>query len=216
MSLLYILNLLGVGVFAVSGVLAAGRKRLDLLGVVVLATVTAIGGGTVRDLLLDMHPIFWIREPENLFVILVAALLTIIYLRFRRPPEGSLLLADAIGLALFTIGGTQVAVSVGLSGAIAVLMGVITGVVGGMIRDILTAEIPLILQRGHLYATAAFTGATLYLLLAGVGLPRPLPGLTGMAVVVTLRLMSIRWGLHLPVFALSDSNDEESNATDRG
>ncbi len=214
MSLLYILNLLGVAVFAVSGVLAAGRKRRDLLGVVVLATVTAIGGGTVRDLLLDLHPIFWIREPENLLVIVVGALLTIVYLRFRRPPEGSLLVADAIGLALFTIGGTQVAVSVGLSGAIAVLMGVITGVVGGMIRDILTAEIPLILQRGHLYATAAFTGATLYLLLAAVGLSRPLPSLIGMAAVVMLRLMSIRWGLHLPVFALGDSSDKPTDDGD--
>ncbi|HET7274453.1 MAG TPA: trimeric intracellular cation channel family protein [Longimicrobiaceae bacterium] len=207
MTLLYVLNLLGVGVFAISGVLAAGRKRLDLLGVVVLAMVTAIGGGTLRDLLLDRHPIFWIREPENLLVIILAAVATLIYLRFRHPPEGALLVADALGLAVFAISGTQVALDVGLPGAIAVIMGVITGVAGGVVRDVLSAEIPLILRRGHLYATAAVTGATLYLLMHGAGIPQPLPSLVGVISTVVLRLGSIRWGLHLPVFALGDLDE---------
>jgi uncharacterized membrane protein YeiH len=207
MSLLYVLNMLGVAVFAVSGVLAAGRKSLDLLGVVVVAVVTAIGGGTLRDLLLDRHPIFWIRETAYLWVILAAALLTLVYLRFRRPPGGSLLIADALGLALFTIGGTQVAVVARVPGIIAVVMGVITGVAGGVVRDVLTAEIPLILRRGHLYATAAITGATLYLVLDATGVPRPLPSLAGMAAVVLLRFASILWGVELPVFALSDRPD---------
>jgi len=101
---LYVLDLLGVAVFAVSGVLAAGRKSLDLLGVLVIATLTAIGGGTIRDLLLDRHPIFWISQPTYLVVISVAAALTIIYVRVRRPPGDALLYADALGLALFTIG----------------------------------------------------------------------------------------------------------------
>jgi uncharacterized membrane protein YeiH len=208
MSLLYVLNMLGVAVFAVSGVLAAGRKSLDLLGVVVIAIVTAIGGGTLRDLLLDRHPIFWIRETEYLWVILAASLLTLIYLRFRRPPSGSLLIADALGLALFTIGGTQVAVAAGVPGIIAVVMGVITGVAGGVVRDVLTAEIPLILRRGHLYASAAITGATLYLVLDAVGVPRPVPSLVGMTSVALLRFASILWGLELPVFTLSDRTDE--------
>jgi uncharacterized membrane protein YeiH len=169
MSLLFVLNLLGAAVFAVSGVLAAGRKSLDLLGVMVVAIVTAIGGGTLRDLLLDRHPIFWFHETEHLLVIVAASLLTLVYLRFRRPPDRSLLIADALGLALFTIGGTQVAVAAELPGVIAIIMGVITGVAGGVVRDILTAEIPLILRRGHLYATASITGATLYLLLASAG-----------------------------------------------
>lgn len=210
MSLLFVLNLLGAAVFAISGVLAAGRKSLDLLGVLVVATVTAIGGGTIRDVLLDRHPIFWFNETEHLLVIAAASLLTLVYLRFRRPPDRSLLIADALGLALFTIGGTQVAVAAGLPGVIAVLMGVITGVAGGVMRDILTAEIPLILRRGHLYATASITGATLYLLLVSAGVPRPLPTLIGMVSVVVLRFASMLWGLRLPVFALADSRGERT------
>ena len=208
MSLLYILNLLGVAVFAVSGALAAGRKRLDLLGVVVIAVVTAIGGGTLRDLLLDRHPIFWIRETENLLVIVLATLLTLIYVRFSRPPERSLLIADGLGLAVFTISGTQLAVGAGLSGPTAAIMGVITGVAGGVMRDVLTAEIPLVLRRGHLYATAAIVGATLFLLLEFLGLPRPLPTLVGIAAVAAVRFASILWGLHLPVFSLPDQTED--------
>ena len=208
MSLLFVLTLLGEAVFAVSGVLAAGRKNLDLLGVVVVAIVTGIGGGTLRDLLLDRHPIFWFHETEHLLVIVAAALLTLVYLRFRRPPDRSLLIADALGLALFTISGTQVAVAAQLPGVIAIIMGVITGVAGGVVRDVLTAEIPLILRRGHLYATASITGATLYLLLISAGVPRPLPALLGMVSVVLLRFASILWGLQLPVFALTDRRDE--------
>lgn len=206
MALLYVLNLLGVAVFAVSGALAAGRKRLDLLGVVVIAVVTAVGGGTLRDLLLDRHPIFWIDESENLLVIGVATLSTLIYVRYQRPPERSLLIADALGLAVFTISGTQLAVAAGLGGPTAVIMGVITGVAGGMMRDVLLAEIPLILRRGHLYATAAIVGATLYLLLNGAGVSRPLPTLAGIAAVALVRLASILWGLHLPVFILPDES----------
>ena len=202
MSLLYTLNLVGVAVFAVSGVLAAGRKKLDLLGVLVVATVTAIGGGTLRDLLLDRHPIFWFEELEHLAAILGASLLTLVYLRFRRPPDRSLRIADALGLAVFTISGTQLAAAADLPGVIAIIMGVMTGVAGGVIRDTLLAEIPLIMRRGELYATAAITGAALYLLLVAAGLPRPLPTVLGMTSVVLLRFASILWGLRLPVLTL--------------
>jgi uncharacterized membrane protein YeiH len=207
MTTLSILNLLGVAVFAASGVLAAGRKRLDLLGVLVIALVTAIGGGTLRDLLLDRHPIFWIEETENLLVIGVAAAFTLAYLRSRRPPERSLLIADALGLAVFTISGTQLAVATGLSGPTAVIMGVITGVAGGMMRDILTGEIPIVLRQGQLYATAGIVGATLYLLMEAAGISRPLPTIAGIVSVALIRFASMAWRLHLPVFRLPD--DEE-------
>jgi len=206
-TVLQVLNLLGVGVFAISGALAAGRKKLDLLGVIVIAIVTAIGGGTLRDLLLDRHPIFWFREQENLLVIVVAALLTLLYLRFRRPPERSLVIADALGLAVFPISGTQIAARAEHSAVIAVIMGVITGVAGGVIRDILTAEIPMILRRGDLYATAATAGAALYLLLVGLGLPRPVPTIVGVLSIVAVRFGSIFWGLRLPAFTFPDHPD---------
>lgn len=198
MSLLYLLNLLGAAVFAISGVLAAARKNLDLLGVLVIAIVTAIGGGTLRDVLLDRHPIFWFHEKGHLLVIVSAALLTLVYLRFRRLPERSLIIADALGLALFSISGTQIALAADNSAVVAVIMGVMTGVAGGVVRDVLTAEIPLIFRGGELYASAATTGAALYVLLLWAGVPRPLPTIIAMTSVVLLRFASIFWGLRLP------------------
>jgi len=200
---LYVLDLLGVAVFAVSGVLAAGRKSLDLLGVLVIATLTAIGGGTIRDLLLDRHPIFWISQPTYLVVISVAAALTIIYVRVRRPPGDALLYADALGLALFTIAGAQIAEAAGLSPIIVVLMATITGVAGGVLRDVLCAEIPLILRR-DIYATAAIVGASAYLLAEKLGAPRPWASGLGMAAVAILRVVAIARGLALPTFRLPE------------
>lgn len=205
--LIHVLNLVGVAVYGISGALAAGRKNLDLLGVVVIAIVTAVGGGTVRDLLLNRYPNFWIREPTYLVVIIASALLTLVYVRFRRPPNQSLQVADALGLALFTISGAQIAENAHLGGLIVVLMGVITGVVGGVVRDVLTAEVPMILRPGRLYATAAIAGATTYLLLEWAGLRRPPAALIGMTVVAALRLAAIFWGLQLPVFALPDEDE---------
>src|SRR5688572_32483762 len=120
--ILYLLDLLGVAVFAVSGALAAGRKRFDLFGVAVIATVTAIGGGTTRDVLLNRHPVFWIQDPTYLVVIFAAAALTLLYVRLRGAPRTSLLIADALGLALFTISGAQLAEERNLPAVIIVIM----------------------------------------------------------------------------------------------
>lgn len=204
----YLLELLGVAVFAVSGALAAGRKSLDLLGVVVIAVVTAIGGGTLRDVLLDRHPIFWIENPLYLIVILIATALTLVYTQFRQPPKKALLIADAFGLALFAISGAQLAEQATLPNIIVVLMGTITGVAGGVIRDVLLVEIPLILRRGNIYATAAIAGIILYLVLQQLGVDRSLASLMGMATIATLRLIAIAWGLTLPVYTLPNHNEE--------
>lgn len=200
--LLYVIDLLGATVFAVSGALAAGRKSLDLLGVVVIALVTAIGGGTIRDVLLDRHPVFWVEDPLYVPVIVAAALGTVAWTRWRSPPADTLLVADALGLGFFVIGGARIAESVGTAPVGVVVMGVITGVAGGMVRDVLTAEVPLILRRGELYATAAIAGAVAYLVLAGAGLPPPWPSLVGMGLIVCLRLAAVWLDLRLPVFSL--------------
>jgi uncharacterized membrane protein YeiH len=204
LTLLYVLGLVGASVFAVSGALAAGRKKFDLLGVVVIALVTAIGGGTIRDLLLDRHPIFWIADPAYLVVILASASLTLIYVRFRKPPRMSLQIADALGLALFTISGTQIAEQSGLPGIAAVVMGAVTGSFGGLLRDILSAEVPLLLRQSDLYATAAIAGSSVYLILQGIGVAPTPASLAGMATVFALRLAAILWRLRLPVFDLPD------------
>ena len=197
--ILYVLDLVGVAVFAVSGALAAGRKELDLLGVVVLAALTAIGGGTLRDLLLNRHPVFWVADTRYLIVIIAAALLTVAYVRVLPVPGEALLVADALGLALFAISGAQIAEAAEYPAIVVVLMGTMTGVAGGVLRDVLTAQIPLILRR-DLYATAAIAGIALYLVLQAVGVRRSGAAATGMLVVAVLRLLAIWRGLQLPVF----------------
>lgn len=196
-----VLDFAGVAVYAVSGALAAGRKNLDLIGVVVVASVTAIGGGTVRDLLLDRHPVFWIARPAYLYVIIAAALATVAWSRRFRPPELSLAIADALGLAFFTVSGAQIAESRGLSGVVVVLMGALTGVAGGVLRDILTAQIPMILRKGQLYATASIVGAATYLLLQSF-LDRTTAALVAMLFTAALRIVAIVWDLTLPVFRI--------------
>jgi uncharacterized membrane protein YeiH len=210
--ILYLLDLLGVAVFAVSGAIAAGRKRFDLLGVAVIATVTAIGGGTTRDVLLNRHPVFWINDSTYLLVILAAAALTLFYVQFREPPRTSLLIADAIGLALFTISGAQVAEERNLSGVIVVIMGTITGSAGGLLRDVLSAEVPLLLRQTDLYATAAIAGAAAYLLLQAIGMDHTPAALVGMALVAGLRLAAIWWRLRLPVFPVQDEQEKTRSA----
>jgi uncharacterized membrane protein YeiH len=202
-TLFYVLDLVGVAVFAASGALSAGRKGLDLLGVLVIAVVTAIGGGTLRDILLDRHPIFWIADPSYIVVTAAAALLTLLYVRHRQPPGQALAIADALGLALFTITGTRIAEAAPVAPLIAVIMGTMTGVAGGVLRDVLSAEIPLILRR-DIYATAAIAGSAAYLLLQAAGLGRGPAALAGLAVVVLLRLLAIVWGLRLPVFRIRE------------
>ncbi len=197
------IELAGVAVFAVSGALAAGRKSLDLLGVVVIAWVTATGGGTLRDLLLD-RPVFWIEKPQFLVVVLAAALLTVPYVRFARPPEKLLLLADALGLALFSILGAQISIALGKPGLISVVMGTITGTFGGLLRDVLCNEIPMILQKGSIYATAAISGCALMVLLLHFDIQESIAAAAGMTLIALMRIAAIVFGLTLPVFTLPE------------
>jgi uncharacterized membrane protein YeiH len=197
----YLLDLLGVAVFAVSGALAAGRMGLDLFGVIVIATVTAIGGGTLRDVLLNRHPTFWIAKPAYLYVIVMAALFTMGYVRIFPPPGNALLIADALGLALFALSGAQLAEAAKLPAIIIVVMGMMTGVAGGVVRDVLTNTVPLILRR-DIYATAAIAGIVVYLLLQKCGVKRPPAFGIGIFIVAALRLGAIQWNWQLPVFKL--------------
>lgn len=203
-SMQYLIELLGVGVFAVSGVLAAGRKRLDMFGAVVIGVVTAIGGGTLRDLLLNRHPIFWIADPTYLLVMLGATAVSLSYVRIWVASRQALLVVDALGLAFFTIGGVKIAHSTGHSAPIAVLMGTITGTFGGVLRDVLTAEIPLVLRPGRLYATAAIAGGSLYVFLEWCGVQRPMSALVGMIAIAALRFAAIIWKLELPMVKLPE------------
>lgn len=198
--MIYWLDLFGIAVFAITGALAAGRKNMDLFGVVVLGLATAMGGGTLRDSILGATPVFWITDSAYVLVATLAALGTVAAARFVRLPAAVLPVADAIGLATFTVIGTQKALSLGVSAEIAVIMGVMTGVAGGMIRDVLCGEVPLVLRR-EIYATACLFGAIVFAALNSLFPSEALNTWLGIAAVLSLRLAAIRWNLSLPVFA---------------
>jgi uncharacterized membrane protein YeiH len=196
--LLYILDLFGVAVFAASGALAALAARFDLLGVLVLASITAVGGGTLRDVLLNRHPIFWMKDSGPLLTIIGATIFTVVWVRFLPVPTNALLVADAVGLALFAISGAQVAEKAGCQPLVVILMGTLTGAGGGVIRDILSAKVPLIFRQ-DIYASAAILGIAVYLGLRALKVPTAGAFVTGIVVVAGTRLTAIALGLHLPV-----------------
>jgi uncharacterized membrane protein YeiH len=198
MSLVQIFTLVGVAVFAASGALAGARKSLDPIGVLVLAIVTATGGGTLRDVLMDRHPIFWMSSPWFIGVSALAALVTWFWVGKLPPPDKALQYADALGLAFFSIAGAQIAQNGGLSPFTATVMGAITGCAGGLIRDVLVAEVPLIFRRSELYVTACVFGLVLYFCLAGIGVPVQFASIAGMAAIAGMRAASIQLGHHAP------------------
>ena len=201
------LDFIGVGANAVAGALVAGRRQFDWLGVAVIAGVTAIGGGTLRDLLLD-RTVFWIANPAYLHATLVATVFTLLYARHRAIPERVLEITDALGLALFGIAGARIAQNVGYDGVIAVVMGVITGSFGGLLRDVLCNDIPMILRQGQFYATAIIAGCSLYIVLTAWNVSRDLAAALGMLAILALRVAAIVWNLRLPVFRLPPDVDE--------
>ncbi|GAA5138131.1 trimeric intracellular cation channel family protein [Thalassotalea piscium] len=204
-ELLYWLDIFGVIVFAFSGALMAGRYQLDPFGVVVLSAVTAIGGGTIRDVILGTK-VFWVKDPLYLYVILATAALTILLVRCpKRIPKRFLLIADAFGLALFAVLGTQKAMYLGAPIPVAIVMGMITGVAGGMIRDVLCNVIPMILQQ-EIYATAAILGGSMYVLFNYLGWSENVATVCAILGALKLRLAAIYWQVSLPAFEIVDKD----------
>lgn len=196
---LHWIDLLGVAVFAVSGTLMAYQQRMDGFGVVILASVTAIGGGTLRDIILNL-PVFWTQDPSFLYAILIAAVCTIIWLRFRQTvPMQFLLIADAIGLAFFNVLGLQKAVAFGASPFIAVVMGTMSGVFGGLIRDVICREVPLVLK-GELYAVTCIAGGIIYFLSLEAFGNTKIALAAAVVTTLSLRLFAMKHHWHLTVF----------------
>ncbi|MFV8783674.1 trimeric intracellular cation channel family protein [Microbulbifer sp. SA54] len=197
-QLLYWCDLIGIVVFAFTGVLAAGHKQMDLFGAVVLACVTATGGGTTRDMILNI-PVFWLAESHYLWIAAATGVISFYLIRYLQVPMRLLMIADAAGLAVFVVIGTQKVLDLGHSPAIAIVMGVMTGTFGGLIRDILCGDIPLLLRR-EIYATAALSGAAALVILDDI---EALPGeaVVAIAVLITLgiRLAALRWNLSAPI-----------------
>ncbi len=195
---LFVLGLAGVAVFSASGVLAIGHKQLDLFGALVLGVVTAVGGGTMRDVVLGL-PVFWVVQPVFIVAAAVAAVLTVAAERLVSLPRRLILFADAGGLALFSVLGAERAFDTGSGYVISAVMGLLTGVAGGMMRDVLAGEIPLVLRR-ELYATAGMAAALSYLGARAIGFASVPAMVAGVAVGLGLRLAAMRWNLGLPVY----------------
>lgn len=195
---LYYLDLLGTAVFAITGLLAARRKQLDLFGAIVIAMVTAIGGGTLRDLIINV-PVFWTQHDVYIYVVVVSAMSLFFLARFRRLPIKLLLFLDALGLAVFTVIGTQKAMALGFSDPIAIMTGIMTGVVGGIIRDVLVGEVPLVFRK-EIYATASFAGASIFLLMVHFSITTDTAVIISILITLSMRVWAIIFNIELPVF----------------
>lgn len=196
-SLIIALDWFGICVFAVTGALVASRKQMDIVGFAMLGSVTGIGGGTIRDVLLGIQPIFWVKQPAYLLTCVVAACLTFFFAHVPQHRYRYLLWFDAVGLALFAVTGAGGALAHGASPTIAVAMGVATATFGGIIRDILGGESPIILSQ-EIYITAALVGATVFVGLLDLGASQDIAVVVGFGAGFGLRAAALHWGLTLP------------------
>lgn len=198
-ELIYAVGMAAVAVNAASAVLETESKQMDLVGAVTVGLATSLGGGTLRDLLLDRQ-VFWLGDVGYLICGLLAVGATFVLARRVRIPAGLFVIPDAVGLALFTVVGCQIGLAAGVHWLAVSLLAVITGVVGGMLRDILVNEVPLVMRPGTLYATASWLGALTMLGSLQWGLGDTLSAVAGAAVVLALRLAAIRYQLSLPTY----------------
>ncbi len=200
MSWIYILSVIGTGVFAISGVLTAIQKKFDVVGTLVIGFVTAVGGGTLRDILLGETPVSWLQDRNYFIAIVVAYVLTYIFKRQTLEYKKSMFLFDTVGIGLFTIIGIQKAVLMGLHVEYCLILGVVSASFGGVIRDVLTNEVPLIFRR-EIYATACFAGGVVYVILSRLFATDDINILISIATVIVIRYFAVKrqWSLNLNV-----------------
>jgi uncharacterized membrane protein YeiH len=207
-SWLMALDWFGIAVFAVTGALVASRKRMDIFGFILLGAATGIGGGSLRDLMLGQLPVFWVKQPASLAICIVVAAATFFLAHIPESRYRALLWLDAAGLALFCVVGADKALAAGAGEFIAVAMGVMTATFGGMIRDILGGESPLILRK-EIYVTAALAGAAAYVGLATLGVSEAIATGTGFALCFGIRALALHYGWSLPVYRAREGTVEE-------
>lgn len=199
MSIFDFLDLLGTAAFAISGTLFAIKKKMDTFGVLIIAFVTAIGGGTLRDILINADQITWMKDLNYMLVITVSAILAITFRKKISYLSKSLFLFDTIGLGIFTIIGTEIGLQNDFHPLICIILGMITATFGGVIRDTLSNEIPLIFQK-EIYATACMIGAVTYLILNKYQVDQDLNHILTTIMVILVRLIAVKFKLQLPTF----------------
>ncbi|HYF31723.1 MAG TPA: trimeric intracellular cation channel family protein [Chitinophagaceae bacterium] len=207
MDYLKLVDILGTAAFAVSGVLAAIEKKLDLFGVFVIAFVTAMGGGTLRDVLIGDVPVSWMRHPEYGLIIFISAVVAMLFTNIINNFQKTLLVFDGLGLGFFTVFGLQKGLALGLHPAICILLGTITACFGGVIRDILLNTIPLLFRKKEIYATACIFGGVVYFLLLGTGLSNLPADIICIAVIVIIRLVALKYNWSLPTIHSKSKTD---------
>tara|TARA_B110001450_G_scaffold42647_1_gene38873 strand:- start:2109 stop:2732 length:624 start_codon:yes stop_codon:yes gene_type:complete len=197
MELIYILDILGTFAFAISGALVASDKNFDLFGVIIIAFFTAVGGGMLRDVLIDAHPINWIGDLNYLYTIFVAVVFTFLFKSKIAHLSKTMFLFDTIGLSVFTLLGLEKGLSLNLNPIIALIMGMISAVFGGVLRDVLTNKIPLIFEK-EIYASACLAGGMTYLFLNYFNVAQNIIFIISASVIVIIRVIAVKFHLQLP------------------
>lgn len=196
-SVAEVITVCGTFSFAVSGAFAAMQKRLDVFGVLIIAFATSVGGGTLRDVLLGDTPVFWLKNANYSLLILVTAITAMIFWKKIKSLKITLFLFDSLGLGFFTIVGLEQGLAYNLSPGICVALGTVTGCFGGIIRDILLNNIPLIFRK-EIYATACIVGGIIYLLLSYLNVDETMVKVIAVSVVFVIRIVAVRFNLTLP------------------
>lgn len=199
MTIFYTLDLLGTAAFAISGALFAINKRMDPFGVFIIAFVTAVGGGTLRDILIGRTPVTWMQDLNYIYVILISGIVSIVLRKKIAYLSKSLFLFDTIGLGIFTIIGTEIGIQNDLHPIISVSLGVLTATFGGVIRDTLSNEIPLIFHK-EIYATACIVGSVSYLILNQLNINANINHAITTLIIIAIRLIAVKFKLQLPTF----------------
>jgi len=197
MDLIYVLDIIGTFAFAISGALVASKKDFDLFGVIIIAFVTAVGGGMTRDVLINAHPINWIGDLNYIWTILAAVVFTFLFKSKIAPLSKTMFLFDTIGIGVFTLLGTQKGLTYDLHPFIAVVMGMVSSVIGGVIRDVLTNEVPLIFKK-EIYASACLAGGTMYLATNHFELAENIQYGATIVTVIIIRSLAVKFHLRLP------------------
>lgn len=197
MNFIYTIDLIGTFIFAISGILAGLDKKFDVVGTSILGLVTAVGGGTLRDVLIGETPVGWMKDLNYLYVIFVALPICYFFKHSILKLTKSMFLFDTIGIGLFTILGLQKTLMIGLSPVVAVLMGTVSAVFGGVIRDVLSNEVPIIFRK-EIYASACLGGGIVYILMQAISANEILNMTVAMLIVMIIRYLSVRfhWSLH--------------------
>ena len=195
----YLLDIIGTMAFAMSGALTAMNKKLDPFGVFIIAFVTAVGGGTLRDLFLNSYPLVWINDMNVIYAVFAGILLAGLFFKYFSRLRVTLMLFDTLGIALFTIVGLEKAHSLGANDFISVMMGMMTAVMGGMLRDVLMNRTPTVFVK-EIYAMACIAGGVMYLIFDNFGLDRNINFIVSGAIIAAIRIVTVKYKLSLPKF----------------